>query len=223
MVRRLLLSLRRSRKGCNARAMFHAQEDDRQADPLLFVDHPALPFDGLPSTTLRPFWATYPPDSRPPFASVHQRPSLPSLWTTVTVPGPVHLNDPALPITPSTPGFPGPLDVPWSGIGSTPIDTRFNAQRYSDFHVKMSELSWQGMSSGDALVKEHCQRIEQETGERSKVLDVGCGTGAWAYERGEAGLDCDVLGIEWVSPLYYSAIAAERLADWLIADATAMT
>lgn len=47
-------------------------------------------------------------------------------------------------------------------------------------------------------IKDYLEAIHTSEGRRSTVLDVGTGTGVWAYELGDEEPYADVIGIEWV-------------------------
>lgn len=72
---------------------------------------------------------------------------------------------------------------------------------YSSFsqvtlHKALKSLSAQSGYNTWTRVKDYLQNIHSTEGRRSSVLDVGTGTGVWAYELGDEEPYADVIGVE---------------------------
>ncbi|KAJ9126752.1 hypothetical protein QFC24_001783 [Naganishia onofrii] len=52
------------------------------------------------------------------------------------------------------------------------------------------------MDNYDLNNSDYLQGIHDREGRRSSVLDVGTGTGVWAYELGDEEAYTDVIGVE---------------------------
>jgi hypothetical protein len=72
---------------------------------------------------------------------------------------------------------------------------------YSSFsqvtlHKALKALSEQSGYNTWTRIKDFLQNIHTTEGRRSSVLDVGTGTGVWAYELGDEEPYADVIGVE---------------------------
>jgi hypothetical protein len=63
-------------------------------------------------------------------------------------------------------------------------------------HKTLKALSSQSGYDTWTRVKDYLQHVHSTQGRRSSVLDVGTGTGVWAYELGDAEPYADVVGVE---------------------------
>lgn len=82
------------------------------------------------------------------------------------------------------------LRPPWSTL------VPYSSLSQVTLHRALKALSARSGHDTWTRVKNHLQAIHDREGRRSSVLDVGTGTGVWAYELGDEEAYTDVTGVE---------------------------